>query len=288
MLFTLESDQIRALDQFSKNGEFYGAEMLFARFRTDPAVVAQILPNGLKPTPEARGVVFVAHYPSTNFECVYNEGALFLECERRGEKGLYCLSMPVDDDIALIGGRELFGYPKKMAERIELTRVGNRIVGSVVRRGTEILRIELDDAAPAEADAMGAFGVSTTDEAGAAAFLAPSFLYKYFPHPGSDGLDYLPRLIRQPNLLRPRLGLLRGRGRVTLNSTVRDPLGEVPVVEVTDCVYGRFDNTMLPGKVVGRAWNVWKFAKHAFFKTDIVACRLDRLQREERAKVEVA
>ena len=67
---------------------------------------------------------------------------------------------------------------------------------------------------------------------------------------------------------------------------MRDPLGEVPVVAVTDCVYGRFDNTMLPGRVVGRAWNIWKFVKHAFFKTDIVACRLDRLEREGQAAVE--
>ncbi len=31
---------------------------------------------------------------------------------------MYCLSMPVDDDMAMAGGREAFGYPKKMAEVI--------------------------------------------------------------------------------------------------------------------------------------------------------------------------
>ena len=60
-----------------------------------------------------------------------------------------------------------------------------------------------------------------------------------------------------------------------------------PVVEVLDTVYGVFDNTMSPGKVVGRAWNVWRFAKHAFFKTDIVACRLARLKDESDATARV-
>ena len=66
---------------------------------------------------------------------------------------------------------------------------------------------------------------------------------------------------------------------------MRDPLGEIPVAEVTDCVYGRFDNTMLPGRVVGRAWRIWKFVPHAFFKTDIPACRLARLEEVETSAV---
>ena len=52
---------------------------------------------------------------------------------------MYCLSMPVDDDMAMAGGREVFGYPKKMAESITLREEGSTVIGSAVRKGTEIL-----------------------------------------------------------------------------------------------------------------------------------------------------
>ncbi len=51
--------------------------------------------------------------------------------------------MPVDDDTAMIAGRQGVGFPTKMAE-ISLDRDGARLVGSVVRHGVEILHIEGD------------------------------------------------------------------------------------------------------------------------------------------------
>ena len=59
-----------------------------------------------------------------------------------------------------------------------------------------------------------------------------------------------------------------------LTSSPYDPLGEVPVVEMVTCAYGLHDNTMLPGKVVGRVWNIFRFAKHALFKVDVAAVKL--------------
>ncbi len=60
--------------------------------------------------------------------------------------------MPVTDDTALIAGREVYGFPKQIAERIELSRSASAVVGSVVRKGTEILRIEATLTGPASAD----------------------------------------------------------------------------------------------------------------------------------------
>jgi acetoacetate decarboxylase len=280
MSYAFDPDAVAHLRGYSGKSEFPGAEMLLAWFETDPAVVERILPNGLSALPDGRGAAFVAHYPETNFDCVYNEGALFVECERHGERGLYCLAMPVDDDMAMIGGREFLGYPKKMAERIALEREGDHVVGSVTRRGTEILRIECDLEGPLSPRDVDGLGKAVTDDEGRAAHRVVSFLYKYFPGPDGRGMDYVPRLIRQPTLLRPRPGARRGQGSVMLRSSVRDPLGEVPVGKVTDTYYGVFDNTMLPGEVVGRAWNLLRFAPHAFFKMDTPACRVARWRAE--------
>ncbi len=49
-----------------------------------------------------------------------------------------------------------------------------------------------------------------------------------------------------------------------LTSTSYDPLADIAVGEITKIVYGKFHNTMLPGKVIARVWNPLQFAKHAF------------------------
>jgi acetoacetate decarboxylase len=280
MLFALDPSELETLKQFPLDAEFVGAQMLIVRFRTDPAVVEEVLPNGLHPGAEPSGVAFVASYPETNFDCVYNEGALFLECERKGERGLYCLAMPVDDDIAMISGREIHGFPKKMAEDIRLERTGSRVVGSVTRRGIEIIRIEAELEGPAGTRELGLIGPPVTDEQGRPAREVASFLYKYFPSTDRKSFDYIPRLVRQSTLMRPRPGLERGRSTLQLGHSTRDPLGDIPVREVTDTYFGVFDNTMLPGAVVGHAWNMPHFVPHAFFKTDVIACQLARAREE--------
>ena len=71
--------------------------------------------------------------------------------------------MPVDDDMALIGGREQFGYPKKLAESITLERKSNIVIGSVKRKGTEIIRIECDLLEDSPEDYTNGTGYSTVD-----------------------------------------------------------------------------------------------------------------------------
>jgi len=144
MLYALDQNELQQLRNANWTAEFTGAEVLAAVFRTDPSFLAQILPHPLRPPANPLALAFVAHYPRTSFATVYNEAALFVQAEYRGRSGMYCLSMPVDDDMAMAGGREAFGYPKKMAESISLETVGSKIIGSAVRKGTEILRIEAE------------------------------------------------------------------------------------------------------------------------------------------------
>jgi acetoacetate decarboxylase len=268
VLYSLKKEQLDKLSNANILPDFPNAEMLFATFKTDPGIVQEILPKPLKPSFDAYGIVFVAVYPETNFGCVYNEGALFLNCEFKGERGVYCLSMPVNDDMAMVGGREYYGYPKKIAERISLERNGDYVAGSVNRKGTEIIRIECQLEKDAPDDLFGDLAYQTEDWDGIKCQKFVAFLFKYFPSPGGDSFDYFPRLVREPVLFRPIRELKTGTGKVTLSSTPFDPLAEIPVNSISNIAYGLFHNTMLPGKVVGRVWNPFRFIKHSFFKTD--------------------
>ena len=92
--------------------------------------------------------------------------------------------------------------------------------------------------------------------------------------PNGSSFDYFPRLVRQPILFRRQGKISEVTGKVFLSSTPCDPLGEVAVGEIIKMVYGKWHNTMLTGKVVGKIWNPVKFAKYSFFKTDIVPALL--------------
>ncbi len=158
MLYALDRSLLKRLRRSDLVFEFRGAEMLWARFRTDLDIVKAILPKPLAPAEEPLASAFVARYPNTNFGVTYSEGALFLRATYKEEPGWYCLAMPVDNDMAMVGGREQFGYPKKIAEEITLTRIDNHAVGRVVRRGVEVLHIEAELIDPVEDSALDAIG----------------------------------------------------------------------------------------------------------------------------------
>ncbi|MGZ3442246.1 MAG: acetoacetate decarboxylase family protein, partial [Polyangia bacterium] len=86
----------------------------------------------------ARATVFTAWFPHTSFGSSYSEAGVFFHL-RNG--AIHCPWMIVDDDVALIVGRELLGYPKKLGD-IELAIEGERIRGVASRRGSTLLRME--------------------------------------------------------------------------------------------------------------------------------------------------
>ena len=86
-------------------------------------------------------LAFIADYPSTNFGVPYKESALFVKASFEGQEGFYCLSMPVTNDMAMAGGREIWGYLKKLAN-IEIQREGDRLEGSTERHGIQFMKVK--------------------------------------------------------------------------------------------------------------------------------------------------
>jgi acetoacetate decarboxylase len=290
MLYALNRSQLKRIRQSDLIYEFRGVEMLSALFRTDPDVARAALPKPLAPADEPLAQAFVARYPETNFGVTYSEGALFLRAVYKDEPGWYCLAMPVDNDMAMVGGREHFGYPKKIAEEITLERTGNHVIGRVVRRGVEVLHIEAELTDTVSPSTLDAVGLEAADLEGRPCRKGVSFLFKFFPSPDGRGFDYVPRLVREVVLFRPRDDLRSGAGKLELASSPYDPLGDIPVRDLIDVGYGTWDNDMLPGRVVARVKNPLSFARHAMFKQDYVGWALDRdelpapLKRRERAR----
>ena len=128
----------------------------------------------------------------------------------------------------------MYGFPKKMADSITLTRKGNSVHGVCIRHKVPIIEIKATMQAPFPAPSNG----------------TPWFLIKAFP--GLDGIsvDECPRLIRVVNKI--DYGPMEiGPGELILNKSVDDPLYEIPVHEVTATTYlTKTDIWLKPGKAI--------------------------------------
>ena len=276
MLYALSKSEMERLRQVDfPVFEYLGAEMLSALFRTDPDVVQTILPKPLVAADEPLGWAFVARYPETNFGLSYSEGALFVRAVYKGEPGWYCLALPVDNDMAMVAGRETVGFPKKMAERITLERTDNHVMGSVIRRGVELVRIEAELTGPVSASSLDAIGPEVDDLEGHPCRKLVAFSFKSSFSP-SGGFEYLPKLVRNVLLMRPRDEIRSGTGKLEMVSSPTDPLGDIPVWDLLDVSYGTFDNDQLPGRVVARVKNPLRFFRYAAFKQDWVGWALQQ------------
>jgi len=243
--------------------DFYDAEFLSVYWETKPKIIEKILPPPLKPVKYPVATAFVANYPRTNFGVSYKESALFLFAEYDGVIGIYCLAMPVDNDMAMIGGREVFGYPKKMSN-IHFKREGEEAEGWVERHGIRYFEVKakLNNKTNAK-DAM-----KINMELG----LDPSkpgsttYNFKFFRAPNYSDFDYKPRLIREEITMQAS-ELKLGEAEVILNPSKYDPWSDIVVERVLGCIYLKTNSQMLPGEVVAEV-DPEQFEAFSFMKQD--------------------
>ncbi|MDY6905756.1 MAG: acetoacetate decarboxylase family protein [Thermodesulfobacteriota bacterium] len=120
------------------------ANFVLADIPVRPDAARKILPWYLRPVEPCRATFFFAQYPRTAFTRSYNEAALLLHVRHLlYGKGVHCPWMIVDDDTALIYGRELLGYPKKLAD-MPFADDGKTISASLTRRDTTVVNIEAE------------------------------------------------------------------------------------------------------------------------------------------------
>lgn len=261
MGFVRTSEEIMALA--GRRPEFYGAEMLRIIWETKPEIVKRLLPKPLKPTAKPIATAFVADYPKTNFCPPYKEAALFILAEYDGVEGVYCLAMPVTNDMAMAGGREVFGYPKKMAD-IHFGNQGDFVEGWAERHEVRYFHVKAQLGGPPN-DA-GLMELLQGDPSGNLEREIHCYNFKHFPNPEGLGFDYNPRLILEAVTFKTA-EIKIGKAEVVMNPSDQDPWAEVEVVKMLGAVYTKGDNTMQPGKIVAEVDPI-EFAPHAFLRWD--------------------
>jgi acetoacetate decarboxylase len=193
------------------------ATTLVAVYETDPDVVAAVLPPPLTPLDEALVRVTIARVDVGRGYPIFGAGTVAVMCRHEDVVGDYALVMPMTTEQSVVGGRETFGEPKKLAS-IDLAVDGDPVVGSRVnawfeRMGTRF--VEIDGRISGDLE-------PTPDRT------RTSFYLKFLPAVAGKGFDGDPQLVycRREETTR---SLKRVDGEVILRESRFDPVADLPV-----------------------------------------------------------
>jgi len=214
---------------------FVDREYLIITYRTDPQKLREVVPEPLQVDESLVKYEFIRMPDSTGFGD-YTESGQVIPVSFKGRKGGYTHCMFLNDHPPIAGGRELWGFPKKLAEpklKAEIdTLVGELYFGP--------LRIAVGT--------MGYKHKAADLTAVKATLEAPNFLLKIIPH-----VDGKPRIceIVEYRLIDINLkGAWTGPAELTLFSHALAPLAELPVQEVVSGLHILADLTLDLGMVV--------------------------------------
>ena len=214
---------------------FVNREYLIITYRTDAEKLRALLPEPLELREPLVKFEFIRMPDSTGFGD-YTESGQVIPVRLRGRRGSYTHCMFLNDHPPIAGGRELWGFPKKLASPTLKTEI-DTLVGTLdygpVRVATATMGYKHK---PAD---LGAVKASLAE---------PNFLLKIIPH--VDGTPRICELV-QYHLKDVELkGAWTGPAALNLWSHVLAPVAELPVFEVVSALHLVADLTLALGEVV--------------------------------------
>ena len=105
---------------------FYNREYLIITYRTDPKNLRELVPEPLQIEEPVVKFEFIRMPDSTGFGD-YTESGQVIPVSFQGRKGSYTHCMFLNDHPPIAGGRELWGFPKKLAQPTLKTEIDTLI-----------------------------------------------------------------------------------------------------------------------------------------------------------------
>src|SRR3954469_4882489 len=214
---------------------FRNREYLIVTYRTDPWKVARVVPEPLQVEEPLVKFEFIRMPDSTGFGD-YTESGQVIPVSFQGRKGSYTHCMFLNDHPPIAGGRELWGFPKKLGSPTLRTDI-DMLVGT----------LDYGDVRVATTP-MGYKHKTLDREAVRIALAAPNFLLKIIPH-----VDGTPRICELVEYYLEDIavkGAWTGPAALELHAHALAPVAELPVLEVLSGVHILADLTLGLGKVV--------------------------------------
>ena len=217
---------------------FVRREFVVITYRTDLDALRAVVPEPLEVVEPLVKYEFIRMPDSTGFGD-YTESGQVIPVQLRTAKGLeqgaYVHAMYLNDHPPIAGGRELWGFPKKLATP-QLDYETDTIVGT------------LDYGRVRVATATMGFKHRTLEPGPILAALAqPNFLLKIIPH--VDGSPRICELVRYHMVDIQLHGAWSGPAALELHPHALAPVADLPVRKVESAVHYIADMTLALGTV---------------------------------------
>lgn len=214
---------------------FTNREHLIVTYRTDRAALELAVPEPLEVDEPLVRLEFMRMDGSTGFGR-YSGAAQHIAVRLGAQTGAYTHNMFLDVHAPISGGRELWGFPQKLAAP-----------GLAVAHDTLLGTLDYGPERVAAAT-MGYKHIPVADEVAMAMLNEPGFLLKIIPHvDGTPRVCELVRYFRRDIVLK---GAWTGPAAIELRPHALAPLSHLPVLEVISGVHLIADFTLALGEVV--------------------------------------
>ncbi|MGB2815761.1 MAG: acetoacetate decarboxylase [Burkholderiaceae bacterium] len=214
---------------------FVDREFFIITYRTDPDALRAVIPAPLEMTDPIVKYEFIRMPDSTGFGD-YTESGQVIPVSFRGQKGGYVHSMYLDCDPPIAGGRELWGFPKKLASP-----------GLKVDKDTLVGYLRFGQV-PVAVATMGYKHRALDRDKVRASLEGPNYLLKIIPH-----VDATPRICEIVRYYLQDItvkGAWEGPAALELFNHALAPVASLPVLEVLGGVHIVTDMTLGLGTVV--------------------------------------
>jgi acetoacetate decarboxylase len=228
---------------------YRGAQVLLGMYEAaDTDAVRRHLPPGVTVAEDpAVCITWVCHYPFSTFG-TYNELIQLVRVKYEDEVYLYCPLIYTDAEAPLAAGREVWGWPKKMAD----LKFINGGTGPGFR---EMMQFEMERPSRKRICTV-TFNPerpATMEDVGN----TPHLTLRYMPGPEAGAKPSVCELIRTEPSTVPHITadgspmIWWGRCTVTMDSpSVVDPMSDFAPGKMLPSIYGVFDWTLPQGRVV--------------------------------------
>jgi acetoacetate decarboxylase len=214
---------------------FVDREYLIITYRTDPDALRAVIPAPLEMAEPIVKFEFIRMPDSTGFGD-YTESGQVIPVTFQGHAGSYVHAMYLDDESPIAGGRELWGFPKKLAAP-KLSIEKDTLLG-VLRYGP----------VPVAVATMGYKHRALPRDPVLASLTAPNYLLKIIPH-----VDATPRICELVRYFCDDVtvkGAWEGPAALELFHHALAPVAQLPVLQVLSGVHILSDLTLGLGTVV--------------------------------------
>ncbi|STX41320.1 acetoacetate decarboxylase [Legionella donaldsonii] len=214
---------------------FINREFLIVTYETDIDLLREIVPAPLEVVEPLVKFEVIRMPDSTGFGD-YTESGQVIPVRYKGKPGSYTHAMYLDDLPPIVGGREIWGFPKKLAQP-RLTVEKETLLGS------------LDYGCNRIATATMGYKYETLDcKKVAESLVAPCYLLKIIPH--VDGTIRICELVEYELTDVIIKGAWTGPAQLELFHHAMAPIAKLPVKKVVNAVHILSDLTLPYGRVV--------------------------------------